>query len=50
MSREKLSNNNFYYNIFSMTANLPYSPPMNTDNDYHQTFFADFFVSDTIKN
>ena len=26
-------------NIFSMTANLPYGPPMNTDSDYYQTFF-----------
>ena len=26
-------------NIFSMTASLPYSPPMNTDNDYYQTIF-----------
>ena len=31
-------------NIFSMTANLPYGPPMNTDIDYYQTFFP-FFVS-----
>ena len=27
-------------NIFSMTANLPYGPPMNTENDYYQTFFS----------
>ena len=25
-------------NVFSMTANLPYSPPVNTDIDYYQTF------------
>ena len=24
-------------NIFSMTANLPFSPLMNTDNDYYRT-------------
>ena len=30
-------------NVFSMTANLPYSPPMNTDTDYYQTF-SDFFL------
>ena len=29
----------------SMTANLPYGPPMNTDNDYYRTFLSDFFVS-----
>ena len=27
-------------NVFSMTANLPYSPPVNTDIDYHRTFFG----------
>ena len=26
-------------NVFSMTANLPYGPPVNTDIDYYQTFF-----------
>ena len=25
--------------VLSMTVNLPYGPPMNTDNDYHQTVF-----------
>ena len=30
-------------NVFSMTANLPYGPPVNTDIDYYQTFFL--FVS-----
>ena len=31
-----------------MTANLPYGPPMNTDNDYYHTIFFnfDFIVSD----
>ena len=31
-------------NVFSMTANFPYGPPVNTDNDYHRTFL-DLFVS-----
>ena len=35
-------------NIFSMTANLPYGPLMNTDNDYYQTIFSDLFVSDAM--
>ena len=26
-----------------MTANLPYSPPVNTDIDYHQSFYAPNF-------
>ena len=31
-----------------MTANLPYSPPMNTDNDYYLTIFWTYkFVSNT---
>ena len=34
--------------VFSMTVNLPYGPPMNTDNDYYQTFFSDLFVSDAM--
>ena len=39
----------FEDDIFSMTANLPYRPPMNTYNDYYQTYFSDFFiVSDVI--
>ena len=25
-------------NVFSMTANLPYDPPVNTDSDYYETF------------
>ena len=29
-------------NVFSMTANLPYGPPMNADNDYYRTFFSNF--------
>ena len=33
-------------NVFCMTANLPYGPPENKDNDYYQTFFGLFiFVS-----
>ena len=28
-------------NVFSITAILPYGPPMNTDIDYYQTF-SDF--------
>ena len=35
-------------NVFSMTTSLPYGPPMNTDNDYNQTFLANFFVSDAM--
>ena len=27
-------------NVFSITASLPYAPPVNTDIDYHQTFFG----------
>ena len=30
-------------NVFSMIVNLPYGPPMNTDNDYYQTFLVDLF-------
>ena len=26
-----------------MTANLPYGPQMNTDNDYYQTIFQTFY-------
>ena len=26
-------------NVFSITASLPYGPPVNTDTDYYQTFF-----------
>ena len=29
-------------NVFSMTANLPYCPPMNTDIDYIRLFLAFF--------
>ena len=25
-------------NVFSITASLPYGPPVNTDIDYYQTF------------
>ena len=31
-------------NTFSMNASLPYSPPLNTDFDYYQTFFIIFRV------
>ena len=27
-------------NIFSITASLPYGPPVNIDIDYYQTFFG----------
>ena len=30
-------------NVFSMTANLPYGPPLNTDNDYCRTFYRTSF-------
>ena len=30
-------------NVFSITASLPYGPPVNTDIDYYQTF-SDFFM------
>ena len=29
-------------NVFSMTANLPYGPPVNTDIGYYRTLFSDF--------
>ena len=34
-------------NVFSITASLPYGPPVNTDIDYYRTFFFGllFFVS-----
>ena len=35
-------------NVLRMTANLPYGPPMNTDNDYYKTIFPDLFVSDAM--
>ena len=31
-------------NVFSITASLPYGPPVNTDIDYYQTFFSDLFI------
>ena len=34
--------------MFNMTANLPYGPPMNKDNDYYRTIFSDLFVSDAM--
>ena len=27
-------------NVLSITASLPYGPPVNTDIDYYQTFFG----------
>ena len=30
-------------NVFSITASLPYGPPVNTDNHYYRTF-SDFFI------
>ena len=30
-------------NVFSMTANFPYGPPVNTDTGYIRLFFSDFF-------
>ena len=27
-------------NVFSITASLPYGPPVNTDIDYYRTFFG----------
>ena len=32
-------------NVFSMTAILPYGPPVNTDIDCYRTYFRLFFVS-----
>ena len=29
-------------NVFSITAGLPYGPPVNTDIDYYRTFFGLF--------
>ena len=31
-------------NVFSITASLPYGPPVNTDIDYYRTFFPDLFI------
>ena len=31
-------------NVFSITASLPYGPPVNTDIDYYQIFFSDLFI------
>ena len=31
-------------NVFSMTANLPHGPPVNTDIDYYRTFFGLFYL------
>ena len=33
-------------NVLSMTANLPYRPTMNTDNDFYRTIFPGLFESD----
>ena len=35
-------------NVFSMTANLPYGPLMNTDIVFYRTFFGLFIVSVTM--
>ena len=32
-------------NVFNMTANLPYGPPVNTDIGYYRTFLGLFCVS-----
>ena len=32
-------------NVFSMTASLPYGPPVNTDIDYYQTLFGLFIYT-----
>ena len=34
-------------NVFSMTVNLPYDPPVNTNIDYYKNFFP--FVSVAIE-
>ena len=34
--------------VFSMNVSLPYSPTMNTDIDYHQTFCSSCVVSHAI--
>ena len=31
-------------NVFSMTANFPYSPRVNADIEYYRTFFGLFFI------
>ena len=31
-----------------MTANLPYCPPINTDNDYHWAIFSYLFARDAM--
>ena len=35
-------------NVFSLNANLPYSPPLTTDIDYLQAFCLLYDVSDVI--
>ena len=30
-------------NVFSIIASFPYGPPVNTDIDYYQTCFSDFY-------
>ena len=31
-------------NVFSITANLPYGPPVNTDIDDYRTFFGIVYI------
>ena len=43
---EKLFTGTLRINQPTITANLPYDPPMNTDNNNYRTFHTDYFVSD----
>ena len=52
MVQTRIDNNNIISifkedNVFSMTANLSYSPLMNTDNAFYQAFLADL-LSDAV--
>ena len=43
---EKLFTGTLRINQQTITANLPYDLPMNTDNNNYRTFHTDYFVSD----
>ena len=36
-------------NVFSITASLPYGPPVNTDIDYYRTFFGLVYFASVAK-
>ena len=37
-------------NVFSITASLPYGPPVNTDIDYYQTFFGLVYFFEVLRS